>query len=92
MRNLRYLIDHARTFQDSKGVKNLYCYYRFIQLNSDSTWESNRCDPALENCTVVYKDGKSLYNTTVGPVSFIFFDPLHILKFTFMFCCYFEHL
>ncbi|XP_076809360.1 uncharacterized protein LOC143452323 [Clavelina lepadiformis] len=73
LRNLRYLIDYTKKYKDPIGLDNLPLYQQFIQHNCDTAWEKNRCEPTESNCIVIYKDGKSLHNTTVGPVFGIHF-------------------
>ncbi|XP_078482521.1 uncharacterized protein LOC100180091 [Ciona intestinalis] len=68
LRNLRYLIDYSRENDAEIWKENVAAYVKFIQLNSDTAWTYNRCEPIKDNCTVLYKDGVSLHNTTSGPV------------------------
>jgi len=69
MRNLRYLIDYTEESNAAEAYSDeLVLYKKFLQHNSDMAWTKDRCQPEITDCSVIYKDGKSLHNITVGPV------------------------
>lgn len=66
LRNLRYLVDHARRSGAGRRSDEIAHYRRFLELNSDAVWRGDRCEG--ERCQVEYRDGGSLRGATVGSV------------------------
>nr|XP_039249574.1 uncharacterized protein LOC120327196 isoform X1 [Styela clava] len=68
LRNLRYLLDYMDQNPRKGDVFRKGEYISYLRNNSDTVWKSDRCEPLNEKCDVMFTDGPSLNDVTVGPV------------------------